>query len=181
MPMIQPILLAVLCAVANASLFAILFLIMRRRALRRALVVSSESPREVAGRHEPRMTLPMSSGVNIPTGRSAKITSRPSDAPFRPDEIFISSPEEWAIDVVTINDKPQLPGGAVRADSLGPSIPWDVVGRGQELAMTVTYLGDREGGAPFTCAILGRPVDLGSIECAPPSFPAGTPAGAVAG
>lgn len=203
--MLQLVLLALSCAVVAGSSFAIVFLLARRRmqASRREvlpeddrqsdwtpgaprvkltstqLFVQADGGPRSLHRAAPPMILPMSTDVNVPLGASAQIENRPASASFSPRRVVVYRPEEWTIDGVTIDGVSQLKA-PVRADELVlADVPWDVVGRGRKLAMTVTYLGDREEGARFQCALVGTSV--GSSDLRLPFAGEGAGAEAIAG
>lgn len=109
-----------------------------------------------------RIVLPMSSGVRIKPGESAKITSRPQNMAFRPERIVIGGePNHWLVNEIKIGRRSQLadsgdlPGAAFTADAQDAHVRLDVVLTAMNFTMVVTYVGPDPEGALFVCSATG--------------------------
>ena len=60
-----------------------------------------------AQREPGRIVLPMTTDQNMAPGLRFQVTSRPQTAPFRPDRLFIASPELWVIHNIAIGNRSQ--------------------------------------------------------------------------
>jgi len=109
-----------------------------------------------------RITLPMSSGVNILPNTSAQITSRPQSVAFRPERIIIGgSPSQWVINDVKVGNRSQfaqsgdVPGEMFAATTIDGYLSMETVQSSMDFVMVVTFVGDAQDGAPFVCGVLG--------------------------
>jgi hypothetical protein len=109
-----------------------------------------------------RITLPMSSGVNIFPNTSAQITSRPQAAAFRPERIIIGNrPNEWIINDVKVGNRSQfaqsgdVPGEMFAATTIDGYVSMETVQTAMDFVMVVTFIGDSQEGSPFVCGVLG--------------------------
>jgi hypothetical protein len=127
-----------------------------------ALGTASDVPRASRA----RMLLPMSSGVNILTNASARITSRPQTGDFRPDRIILGGvPSDWIIGEVKVGNSSQLaqagdlPGGMFALGSTLPAYPLETILVGMDFSLLATYVGTNPDGAPFVCGVIGDMID----------------------
>ncbi len=109
-----------------------------------------------------RITLPMSSGVNIFPNTSAQITSRPQSVAFRPERIIIGNrPNEWIVNDVKVGNRSQfaqsgdVPGEMFAATTIDGYVSMETVQSAMDFVMVVTFIGDSQEGAPFVCGVLG--------------------------
>jgi len=109
-----------------------------------------------------RITLPMSSGVNIFPNTSAQITSRPQSVAFRPERIIIGgAPSDWVVNDVKVGNRSQfaqsgdVPGEMFAATTIDGYVSMETVQSAMDFVMVVTFVGDRQEGAPFVCGVLG--------------------------
>ncbi len=122
--------------------------------------------------------LPMSTGVNILPYNSATITGRsikaepetgagaatrgiPDGHAFRPRRVILDCADDWSINDVKIGVASQfaqtgdVPGTAFSPDVVDGAILFDPARPKIDVAITATFLGDSESGAPFLCGIAG--------------------------
>ncbi len=109
-----------------------------------------------------RITLPMSSGVNILPNTSAQITSRPQNVAFRPERIIIGgSPSDWIVNDIKVGNRSQfsqsgdVPGEMFAATTIDSFVSMETVQTAMDFVMLVTFVGASESGAPFVCGVLG--------------------------
>jgi hypothetical protein len=109
-----------------------------------------------------RITLPMSSGVNIFPNTSAQITSRPQAMAFRPERIIIGGqPSNWIVNDVKVGNRSQfaqsgdVPGEMFAATTIDGYVSMETVQTAMDFVIVVTFIGDNNAGAPFVCGVLG--------------------------
>jgi hypothetical protein len=107
----------------------------------------------------------MSSGVNILPNTSAQITSRPQNVAFRPERIIIGgSPSDWIVNDIKVGNRSQfsqsgdVPGEVFSVTAMDATFSMETVQTAMDFVMIVTYVGSKESGAPFVCAVLGTGV-----------------------
>jgi hypothetical protein len=120
----------------------------------------------------PTRLLGVSSNVDILPYTSATLYARPQldrvprGQAFRPERIIVSDAESWIIGDVKVGTRCQfargddLPGFAFLCDAVGTHILFDPVRALIDFAVTVTYVGKNESGAPFVCGVQGSLVQL---------------------
>lgn len=118
-----------------------------------------------AGEVSRRLILPLSSGVNVLPAESVKVTARPQNGALRPDRIVIGGdPGDWVVNDVEIGCQSQfsqsgdLPGEAFAYDAVDTFVSMSAVRTAMDFTVQVTYVGNKEGGAPFFGAVLGDAV-----------------------
>jgi hypothetical protein len=137
--------------------------------LRIELLGSTSPPREPCPN---TLLLPMSTGVPILPTQSAQITGRPQErlvprgSAFLPERVVLTDAGSWAINDVKVGVLSQfaqsgdVPGIAFSSRGVGCHVRFDPVRMLQDFVVVVTYVGDREVGAPFVCGVQGRLVQL---------------------
>ena len=112
--------------------------------------------------NQSRITMPISSNMNILPRVSAQIVSRPPQGyPFRPDRLIIGQPaEDWVINDIRIGQLTQvsgdLPGELFSSTMIEGFIRFPVVQATMDLALTVRYVGGDPAGRPFNGAFIGQ-------------------------
>lgn len=118
-----------------------------------------------------RVVLPMSSGVPIKPDKSAQVTSRPQRSAFRPERIIIGGdPGNWIVNDVKARGKSQfaqpgdVPGEMFASAAIDCFLRMEAVGPGMDFDVFVTYVGPKEDGVPFVCAVIGTELTAGEVR-----------------
>jgi hypothetical protein len=114
-----------------------------------------------------RGVLPLSVPKMIKSGESAVITARPQMFALRPERLFISDAGtqngagDWIVNDIQVCGRSQfhqsgdIPGDMFASKSIDSFVHLDMVERGLELKVVVTYIGDSKEGCAFYGAIIG--------------------------
>ncbi len=106
-----------------------------------------------------RLILPMTSGVKILPGTSAKITAQPQDD-FRIDGLFIEDAADWVVSDLLVDGQSQfvqvgdVPGSMFSGQAQGCGMRLAVAPAGSNVSVVVTYVGFRDS-REFRCLALG--------------------------
>jgi hypothetical protein len=109
-----------------------------------------------------RLILPMSTGVKVLSGMSAKISAHPQNFSFRIDGLVIEDAENWVVNDLIVDGESQfvqpgdVPGDMFSEAGQGCGIRLDVAPVGADVAIVVTHVG--EGSRAFLCMALGTPI-----------------------
>jgi hypothetical protein len=109
----------------------------------------------------PRLILPMSSGINVPQGKSVQITARPQGHVFRPECLVIHGGQDWSVNDAKVGNHSQfmqsgdVPGSAFAARA-GTTFCMDDVAPGGDFVLVATYIGDAADGKPFSAGVVGK-------------------------
>lgn len=120
---------------------------------------------DVARVGNPRLTLPMGSGMNIRPGTSAEVIGRPGVA-FRPQRFVIGgTPAHWIVHDIWIGGRSQLaqggdiPGEMFASTAVDTFVVLDAAQGTTDVAVVVTYVGPEPAGAPFLGVFIGTAVE----------------------
>jgi hypothetical protein len=119
--------------------------------------------RKKAARTDRRVLVPLNTGsVELSPGASAQITAR-AVCTFAPELFYIMrNPAAWIVHELRINRRPvwngDVPGGLFRPTTMWTFFVDQIVKRGQEIVLVVTYRGRAKKGCPFSSVIVGRRV-----------------------
>jgi hypothetical protein len=114
-----------------------------------------------------REVLPISTGVNVLPGQTARITARPQRTAFVPQRLFIAATggataADWVVDNLFIGGRSQfaqdgqIPGDMFATTAIDSFVAFEPVQVAMDIVVDVTYIGANPDGAPFFGSLVGR-------------------------
>ena len=114
-----------------------------------------------------REVIPISSGMNILPGQTARITARPQRRAFMPERFFIASTggstaADWVVENLLIDNRSQfaqdggLPGDVFATATFDAFVSFDTVQVAMDIMVDITYIGANPNGVPFFGSLIGR-------------------------